>query len=256
MSNAPNQNHWFACPQPNPEPETRLFLFPYAGGGPAAFGKWPAGLPGTVETWIAHYPGRGSRFNEPALNRVSTLVEGLSQAIQPLLEKPFVFFGHSYGAIVAFELAHQLLQQGLTEPQMLFISACGAPYLPDPHTHIHMLPDPEFLQSLQGLNGIPAEVVKVPELIELLLPTLRADFEAIESYKYTPRETKLHFPILAFGGLDDPRVSRERLEGWDSLTTANFTSYYFPGDHFFIHSAQEAIMASIASKLISSHVNH
>lgn len=230
-----------------------MFLFPYAGGGPAAFGTWPAGLPGTIETWIVHYPGRGSRHKEPALNRISALMGCLSQAIQPLLDKPFAFFGHSLGGLAAFELTRQLRQQGSPEPQMLFISACGAPHLPDPHPHIHSLPDAEFLTALQELNGIPAEVLNLPELMELLLPTLRADFEAFERYKYSPNGFILNCPMIVFGGLDDPRVSRERLEGWSAHTSAGFTSQYFPGDHFFINSARDSVLTSVASKLTSSY---
>jgi medium-chain acyl-[acyl-carrier-protein] hydrolase len=251
-----SSNNWFVCPQANPGAETRLFLFPYAGGGPAAFGKWPAALPSTIETWIAHYPGRGSRHNELPIKQISTLVERLSRAIQPLLDKPFAFFGHSLGALLAFELTRQLRQQNFPQPQILFVSACGAPGIPDPHPPIHALPDPEFLKALQDLNGIPADVMNIPELMELLLPTLRADFEAIEYYGYTLNEFSLNCPIIALGGLDDPRVSRERLEGWNQQTNASFKSRYFPGDHFFINTARESVIAAITTELISSHAKN
>jgi medium-chain acyl-[acyl-carrier-protein] hydrolase len=249
-------NPWFVCPRPSPGAEKRLFLFPYAGGGPAAFGKWPASLPGTIETWIAHYPGRGARYSEPAPARIKALLEGLSQAIPPLLGKPFAFFGHSLGGLLAFELARQLRRLGLAGPHMLFISACGAPQLPDPHAPIHALPKPEFLQALQQLNGIPDELANLPELMELLLPAMRADFEAVESYGFIPDEEPLSCPIVAFGGLEDARVSRERLEGWDSQTNSGFKTRYFPGDHFFINPAREALIASIVEELISSHAKN
>ena len=246
-------NNWFVCPLTNPEAETRLFLFPYAGGGPAAFGKWPAELPGNIETWIVHYPGRGSRHNELPVKQIITLTERLFQAIQPLLDKPFAFFGHSLGGLVAFGLTRNLHRQNLPQPQMLFISACGAPGIPDPHPPIHALPDAEFPQALQDLNGIPAEIFNLPELMELLLPALRADFEAIESYRYTSNELPLNCPIIALGGLYDPRVSRERLDGWTLQTNAGFKSHYFPGDHFFINTAREAVIAFIATELTLSH---
>jgi medium-chain acyl-[acyl-carrier-protein] hydrolase len=251
-----NPNNWFVCPQPNPGAETRLFLFPYAGAGPAAFGKWPAELSSLVETWIAHYPGRGSRHNEPAITRISTLVERLAQAIQPRLDKPFAFFGHSLGGLAAFELARQLRRQNLPQPQILFVSACGAPGIPDPHPPMHALPEAEFLQALQELNGIPTEMMKLPELLELLLPSLRADFEAIENYDYTPRELLIGCPVVAFGGLDDPRVSRERLESWSAHTNDGFTLRYFPGDHFFINTARKAVVASILTELAAFHAKN
>lgn len=249
------QSPWYICPQANPGADVRLFLFPYAGGGPSVFGKWPHQLPGYLEGYVAHYPGRGSRYREPAFRNISGLVAGLFQALQPLLDKPVVFFGHSLGGLVAFELARQLNRQGLPQPEMLFISACGAPHLPGPNPPIHAQPDAEFLRSLQALNGIPAEVADLPELLDLLLPTLRADLEAFESYRYDPNGPVLHCPIIALGGLEDPRVSRERLQGWAQHTNAIFKVHLFPGDHFFIHTAREAVIASIAAERSITHAS-
>jgi len=244
-----NTNSWFVCTQANPRSETRLFLFPYAGGGPAVFGKWFAELPNLVEKWVVHYPGRGSRNHEPPINSIPMLVGALSQAIQPLLGRPFVFFGHSLGALVAYELAQHLRRSGLPQPRILFVSASGAPHLCDSHPSMHTLSDSEFLKSLQKLNGIPSELSHQSDVIQLLLPILRADFEAIESYHYGPNEQPLGYPIVAFGGLDDPRVSSERLEGWASYTDSSFKSQYFPGDHFFINTSRESIMASINAEI-------
>ena len=243
MNQAPSKsNDWFICPQPNSSAEMRLFFFPYAGSGPTVFNKWSVGFPSNMETWIAHYPGRGSRYKEPPVKELIALVEKIDDAIQPLLDKPFIFFGHSFGGMVAFELIRHLRRLKLPQPNILFVSACSAPQLPDPHPPIHALPDTEFVKSLQELNGIPAEVANHSELMELLLPMLRADFEAIESYQYTANEP-LNCPIIAFGGDDDPRVSRESLDAWNSLTNANFRSQYFPGDHFFINTARESVIA-------------
>jgi len=248
MNPAPSfSNNWFVCPQPNSSAEIRLFFFPYAGGGPTVFNKWPAEFPSNMEIWIAHYPGRGSRYNEPLIKELITLVEKINDAIQPLLDKPFIFFGHSMGGMIAFELIRNLRQRKLPQPNILFISACGAPQLPDPQSPIHTLPDAEFIKSLQELNGIPSEVVNHPELMELLLPTLRADFEAIESYQYISNEYPLSCPIIALGGHDDPRVSQERLEGWASHTNTNFKTIYFPGGHFFINMNKDAVIAEIKS---------
>ena len=248
-----NPNPWYVCPRANPDAEIRLFLFPYAGGGPAAFSKWLIELPGDLEGYIAHYPGRGSRYQELPINRLAILVEGLCQAIQPLLDKPFAFFGHSLGGLVAFELTRQLRQQNHPQPQILFISACSAPHLPDPHPPIHALPDTEFLKALKNLNGIPAEIANHSGLMELLLPTLRADFQVLESYQYTPDKLPLNIPIIVLGGLDDGRVIRENLEGWALHMNSRFESHYFPGDHFFINTARESVIDLITSELASSH---
>jgi len=243
-------NNWFVCPQVNPKAATRLFIFPYAGGGPTAFWKWAAGFPDHLETWIVHYPGRGSRYNESPVKEIGVLVEGLSQAIRSFLEKPFVFFGHSLGGLIAFELIRSLRQENLPEPNILFISACGAPQTPDSHAPIHGLPNAEFLEALKGLKGIPAEVLDHTEIMDLLLPILRADFEAVERYNYKPNVPLLDCPIFAFGGDDDQRVSHTSLESWADQTNSTFRSKYFPGGHFFINNKKDAIIQSITDEIV------
>ncbi len=249
ISDTSNSNNWFVCPQSNPKARARLFFFPYAGGGPAVFSKWIKELPSHVEAWVAHYPGRGSRHAEPPFNRLLPLVEKLAWAIKPLLDRPFAFFGHSLGGLVAFELTRLLRKNDFPQPLILFVSACSAPHLPDPHPPIHTLPDTAFLEALQRLNGIPSEFPQLTDEMGMFLPTLRADFETIESYQYTPGKFALNSPIMAFGGLDDPRVSRGQLESWALHTNSSFKTRYFPGDHFFINTARESIIASIATEI-------
>ena len=252
-----NSDNWFVCPQARPGAEMRLFLFPYAGGGPTAFWKWGAKLPDHIETWITHYPGRGSRYNEAPVKKLSLLVEGIYQAIHPLLDKPFAFFGHSLGSLIAFELTRSLQQKDLPQPIVLFISACMAPQLPDPDPHIHGLSDPEFVKALQELNGTPKEIITNPKLMKLLLPTLRADFEAAENYQYNQSEHPLACPIVAFGGSDDPHVSQEGLAGWGSQTSSRFKSISFPGDHFYLNAAEDEVVQLIAKEMMYSRsVNH
>lgn len=245
MNSTVSSNNWFIRPLPNERAETRLFLFPYAGGGPAIFGKWVTEFDVRIETFIAHYPGRGSRHNEPPIHQIDTLVERLAQAIQPCLDKPFAFLGHSFGGLVAFELARQI------QPQILFISGCGAPHLPNQHPAIHHLPDSEFARALKELNGIPPEIADNSELMEFLVPMLRADFEAFETYQ--PNLHQLTCPIIAFGGTEDSRVNQEQLEGWAMHTNSGFRSQYFSGDHFFIHADKTDIIAAINFELISTH---
>lgn len=246
MNQANQPNNWLVCPQVRPEAVSRIFLFPYAGGAPSAFNKWSPEFPSTIETHIVHYPGRGSRHNEALLNSLDSLVEKLTHAIQPLLDIRFSFFGHSLGGTVAFELARHLRHNGLPQPSALFISACAAPQVPKSHPPIHTFPDDEFLNSLKELGGIPNEISQNNELLDILLPVLRADFELIETYQHVPGEP-LECPILAFGGFDDPRVSLEQLEGWAMHTNAGFEAKYFAGDHFFINAARQSIIDEIAS---------
>ena len=239
-------NKWFVCPQIKTEAESRVFLFPYAGSGPAVFSKWTAEFPSNIEAQIVHYPGRGSRYNEKPFTSLNSMVDEISSAIQPLLDKPFTFFGHSLGGTVAFELARHLRQNGQSQLNAIFISACAAPQIPKILLPIHTLPDDEFLNSLKELGGIPNEILQNEELLDLLLPVLRADFELTETYQHKSAKP-LECPIFAFGGLDDPRVSREQLEGWTIHTSAKFESRYFTGDHFFINAVKETIIGEIVS---------
>ncbi len=252
MNQSPlRKGQWFVCPQPNPRADVRLFLFPYAGGTPTAFNKWSAEFPGNVETNIVHYPGRGSRFNEAPIKNFSVLVEGIYRAILPIVDKPFIFFGHSMGGMIAFELARTLHRQNNLQPKILFVASCAAPQLPNPNLPIHKLSDTEFIKSLLELNGISADVINHSELMELLLPSLRADFEAIENYKYIPDERRLTCPIITFGGSDDSRIQPEHLEGWSYQTSASFKSQYFSGDHFFINTVRQSIIAAMVAEIKS-----
>lgn len=153
------------------------------------------------------------------------------------------------GGLIAFELACQLRGRNLPEPRILFVSACGAPQILDPHPPIHSLPDSEFLESLKKLNGIPSEVLQHPEMIQLLTPMIRGDFEAVETYRFKHGENPLGCSIIAFGGTEDPRISHERLEGWAFQTSSRFETKYFPGDHFFVNSAKESILQYMALEI-------
>ena len=225
----------------------RLFLFPYAGGGPASFNKWK--FPENIEVLTAHYPGRGSRYKEAAISSVSKLVDEFGNAIQSILDKPMVFFGHSLGGLVAFELARYLRRNNLNMPASLIVSGCGAPQMASPHEVIHGLSDGEFLSALGRLNGIPNEALQNEELMKLLLPSLRADFEAAEAYTYAIEEP-LDIPIITLGGEDDPRVSVERVEGWADQTSVKFEPRYFAGNHFFINTSTNEVVNFIAEKII------
>lgn len=238
---------WFVRPQVKPEAKSRLFFFPYAGSGPTVFTKWCADLPSHIEGIVVHYPGRGSRFNEPAIKDMPRMVADLAQNIQPLLDKPFAFFGHSMGAWIAFELARNLRANHLPLPKHLFVSACGAPHLTDANPKIHQLPNDEFMNELDQLNGIPAEL-KHPEAMSLLLPIVRADFQLVETYQFHPDEP-FNFPISVFGALDDPRVNRERIDAWAIHTQAKFESHFFSGGHFFINEVREHILKLVIKEI-------
>lgn len=249
MMNQP-RNSWVATPRPNPAATHRLFCFSYAGGGTAIYSSWPAALPAWVEMCAIRLPGRESRMAEKPFTSVSALVPPLIEGLRPFLDKPFLFFGHSLGGFVAYETIRQLRHAQLPLPQKLFVSGTRAPHLPDPEPPIHNLPDPEFIAELRRLNGTPEAVLANEELLALVLPYLRADFSASETYTCEPHHP-LNIPITAFGGQHDPKASREQLEGWQVHTHQPVLVDILPGDHFFIHSEKEVLLQKLTAGLFS-----
>src|SRR4029453_515698 len=239
---------WIACCKPRPQARLRLFCFPYAGGGALIFRTWSDGLPAEVEVCPIQLPGRGTRLMEPLFTQLSPLIQALAQALLPLLDKPFAFFGHSLGALVSFELARQLRRQYGVQPVRLFISADRAPQIPNRDPPIHSLPEGEFLVELRRLNGTPREVLEDEELRQIMLPLLRADFAVYETYGYST-EPPLNCPISAFGGLQDHRVSRGDLEAWRDQTSVSVSLRMFPGDHFFLNTTQASLLGALSQEL-------
>jgi medium-chain acyl-[acyl-carrier-protein] hydrolase len=248
MARATATNNWFFSPKPNPTARLRLFCFPYAGGGAQVFWNWADHIPKEVEICLAQLPGRGARMMDAPYTQMSPLVESIARAILPYTDKPFALFGHSMGAIISFELARLLYRERALEPVRLFVSGCRAPQMRTTDHLTYDWPEAEFVEDLRRLNGTPQELLEHPELMQLILPLLRADFEMIQTYQYAAGQP-LKCPITAFGGLQDYEVRREHLEGWREQTTDAFTFRLFPGDHFFIHSSQSLILRVLAQDL-------
>lgn len=243
-----NNSNWFTCPLLRNQPKLRLFCFPYAGGGSRVFRGWEKTLPADIEIHIAQLPGRDKRFLEEIPRSVSKIVEGLKQGIQPYLNEPFAFFGHSMGALLAFELARTLVKEEKVSPLHLFVSGKAAPHLKNIHRTIYNLPKEQFLQELSNLNGTPKEVLGNKELMQIYEPILRGDFEVCDTYLYK-KGSLLTCPISAFGGLQDVRVDERNLKAWGELTTAFNQVRMVEGDHFFLHSQQDFIQNAIINDL-------
>jgi medium-chain acyl-[acyl-carrier-protein] hydrolase len=239
---------WIAGRKPNPQARLRLFCFPYAGGAASVFRTWPDGLPTDVEVCPIQFPGRGTRLMEPPFSQLSLLVETLAEALRPLLDKPFALFGHSLGSLVSFELARQLRAKHQARPVRLFVSAGPAPQIPHRGLPIHDLPEREFAAELLRLNGTPSELLNHQEFMEVVLPSLRADFALYESYRYSPGPP-LNCPISTFGGLSDQKVSHNDLEAWRDQTTVSFSIRMFPGDHFFLKTTQALLLRALSQEL-------
>jgi medium-chain acyl-[acyl-carrier-protein] hydrolase len=248
MTTTTSSATWVTAAAPNPQARIRLFCFPYAGGGTAIFRTWAAELPREIEVCAVRLPGREHRLMEPPFMRLTPLVKALTHALRPYLDRPFAFFGHSMGALVCFELAHALRQDQPQGPTHLFLSARRAPQVPAPYPPIHALPDPQFVEKLRRLNGTPEAVLREPELMEVLLPVLRADFAICETYAYAPKAL-LDCPIAAFGGLQDSEAGHDDLAAWRDHTRGTFSLRMLPGDHFFLHSHRTLLLQAISDEL-------
>lgn len=242
------QSRWIAYRQPAADARLRLFCFHHAGGGATLYRGWWKGVPAGVEVLPVQLPGRESRIGEPPYRSVEELMPPLVEGLRPFMDLPFAFLGHSMGALVAFELARHLAGEGLPGPVRLFASGHRGPSLPDTRPPAYALPEPEFIEEMRRLNGTPEEVLQHREILDMLLPLLRADFEFCETYRYSPG-APLRCPISALGGVADADVSREQLEAWRAETEGPFTMRLFPGGHFYLASDPQPVLREIAPEL-------
>jgi medium-chain acyl-[acyl-carrier-protein] hydrolase len=239
-----------------PARRLRLFCLPYAGGSASIFRAWPAALGDAVDVCPIQLPGRGNRLHEEPFTRMDDLLSALVEALLPLLDLPYAFFGHSLGALVGFELARRLRARVGTQPVLQLVSACRAPQVPARETPIHELPDHRFLARMGEVDGIPAEVLESAELMELLLPLLRADIELAETYRWRPDAPPLGCPISALGSEEDRFVTRDDVEAWRVHTTGAFAARFLPGGHFFIHAAEGALLDAVRADLRPHSARH
>lgn len=239
---------WISYYRPRQAPQVRLFCLPYSGGGASTYRTWPEGLPAFVEVCPVQLPGRENRLKESPYTDLKLLTADLAAALHPKLDMPFAFFGHSLGGRLAFELARAVRRRyGLT-PVRLFASGASAPQIPFPREHVHQEPDEKILKRIRLLGGTPESVLQHAELMEMLLPLIRADFTLSETYVYEG-DAPLQCPISVFGGMEDPEVTREALEAWQTQTAGPCSVRVYPGGHFFLHDFRAEVLAAIAQEL-------
>jgi medium-chain acyl-[acyl-carrier-protein] hydrolase len=209
------------------------------------------GLPRTIELLGVQLPGREQRIRERPFDRLSAIVPVAADAIRRHLEEPYALFGYSMGALIAFEVTRYLRAEGCPGPVHLFAAARRAPHRPDRLPKIHDLPEPELIEELRRRwgDGIPSAVLREPELLQLLLPGLRADLAVIETYRHIEGE-RLECPISVFGGEDDKTLSRDDVQAWEELTNGPFRLRMFPGNHFFIRSRYLEVLQAVLEDLL------
>lgn len=239
-------SRWIVRSKPNPR--LRLFCFPYAGGSASIFRRWSEGLPAEVEVCPVYLPGRESRLREPGFTDIHVLVKALTDELLPYTDIPFALCGYSMGAEICYVWACHMRKLHGKEPVHMIVAAQRAPQLPPRHAPIHHLPEKEFLDGVYRLGGTPVAVMQNKELMELLLPTLRADFTLYETYTYIPDEP-FACSMSAFYGEQDHLVSAVELVSWREQTRGPFTLTGIPGNHFFLHSAQELFLQALSREL-------
>ena len=242
-----DSNRWWVVRRPNPSADLRLICFSYAGGGASAYANWHSSLPANVEVVALQLPGRETRFREPLLADLAVVVDKIEFAIAPLMDRPCVFFGHSLGGLIAYEVAKRLRDRERDLPKRLIVSGKRAPQYPPRRMAISLLPDADFVREIANYDGTPDDLLGNAEFIELILPRLRADARLFDDYVYSPCEI-LPCPITAFGGDSDVHVNRPELLGWAELTSA-FDWRVFNGGHFFIKSGEAIVLRELAQIL-------
>ncbi|HEX8190449.1 MAG TPA: alpha/beta fold hydrolase [Pyrinomonadaceae bacterium] len=242
-------NPFISVSRPVGDARLRLFCFPHAGGGASLFRLWHAGLPARVEVCGVQLPGREGRWREEPFTEMGALLGALAPAIIPLCDVPFALFGHSMGALVAFELVRELRRRGLRAPAHLFISGRRAPRTPERGSDIHRLPDAEFLEQIVSrYEGIPKIILEEPELLRVYLRALRADFALLETHAHRPGPP-LDCPVSVISGLDDPSVTLDELLAWRTETAKFFRLELLPGDHFYFQKEPAQLLRSLSRDL-------
>jgi surfactin synthase thioesterase subunit len=234
--------------KPDSSERFRLYCFSYAGGSANSFTEWQKTILPSVSICAIQLPGRGGRFHEQPYSDLPTLVEAISEAIQSAGDVPFAFFGHSLGGLLAFEVSRYNARHGKPLPKHLFISGCHAARYRTESNKMHSLDDESLIERMKGYGGTPPEILAHRELMELLLPVIRADFALVENYTYK-RQDLLSMPITVLAGTRDECDSVEQVSGWEKETTSDCNVKWFDGGHFFIRSHQQEVIDQINAEL-------
>lgn len=231
-------------------PRVRIFCFPFAGGGITTYLSWVHDFADDVELVLVQPPGRGSRMLETAHENIQDYIDELLEHQDYLTSVPYILFGHSLGALVAFELASQLIAKSCPVPISLVASGSRAPHMNNRKAPTFDLPDEAFIQEIIRLNGTPVEVLQNEEMMSLVLPLLRADFKVAETY--LAKKLALPFPIVVFSGDSDPSINDNEVEAWCELSKHDVEMHMLSGDHFFINEHGGVIVDQIAQLTVNS----
>lgn len=231
-----------------PAGKVALLCLPHAGAGASTYRTWAAGLPAEIAACPVQLPGRESRAFEQPYQRIEPMVTDLARDLGDVTRWPYALFGHSMGAVVAFELVREIRRRGGPLPIQLFVAGRQAPHLPNVKPELRGLAGDRLASELRALGGTPDEVLADPALLDSITPLLRADFSVNETYQYND-EPPLDVPITAFAATQDPRASIDEVNAWRYETTGAFRSYVLPGEHFAVLRHGGFVRARIADAL-------
>lgn len=248
-----NSEKWFLTQRRNPAAKINVFCFHHAGGAASFYKNWSAALSSQVQLISVQMPGRESRYGEAFAESLEAMVSEMLQYKAVFADKPFAMFGHSLGALFAFELARQLANHAGLAPRFVVASGHGAPRRGPPEELLHHLPDDRFIAKMrEKYGGISDEVMNSPELLEFLLPRFRADIRIAE--QHASREgAPVRFPVVVLHGRGDHSVSTDELLGWQKETHARVRIHEFDGDHFFIESSESQVIGML-NKLLADQL--
>lgn len=228
------------------KPRATLYAFPHAGAGAAAFRLWPGDVGDELAIRAIQLPGRENRLAEPPLTDFAAVVSALLPELLAEARPPYLFFGHSLGALLAFEIAREFRAASHPLPDHLLVSGRKAPDIPEEPSDADWLgmPEPQLIARLKSMGGTPDAVFAHPDLLALVLPAVRADLTLVQTYHYQPG-SPLPIPLTVLGGRHDSHTTPATLAGWERQTESRCTQRFFEGDHFFTISAREEVTALV-----------
>ena len=242
---------WLIRYKRNPDASVRLFCLHCAGGSASEFRNWPTHLPARIDLVAVQLPGREGRVKEAFSASMDDLIGGIVAAVTPLLDKPYVVFGHSFGALGGFEVIRELRRRGAKQPLLFVPAGRQAPHLKDRKPPIASLPEAQFIEELRKEYGNHiGHILESAELRDAFIPQIHADFALSEAYRCRA-EQPLDCPILALAGVDEDDLETHELNAWSAQTTRSFHTRRFPGDHFFIRESQALVIEAIRQQIAS-----
>ena len=251
-----NQSKWFVNYTNNNYAVTRLFCFPPAGGSASYFRTWKNKLTTKSNLFAIQLPGREKRTSESFFMNIEEIVDSIHKDILIYLDKPYVFFGHSLGALISFEVVRRLAYNKLPQPKFLILSGRAAPHLKlENIDKISCLKDESFINKIDSFGGIPQELKANKDFLELILPRLRADFRIAETYNYQ-NALPIESDIIRLCGEQDKYVVKSNIDEWGKHTTGKLFKYMFPGGHFFINSFSSDIVNIVNEALGKSVIEY